>query len=293
MLLSDGTDDYPYGPGGTPVEQASIGSGDQEYLVSDGQGSTRALLGPSGTVDATFTYDAYGNLTASSGATTTPLLYDGQDLDQTTGSYYLRARWYDPATAELTSVDPYVSETAEPYVYAGDDPVNEGDPTGDDATAEGCQPSGTVSLASDFLPDNAPGGPYHHLLLTSAKPAASYTSWVGTFAVQYAYVSYNGYPPNSLQFSFRLSAEVITGFRNMPVDADFQVWVNTVGIKFHYGHPNPDPPNYLFHSSLTDFRYEGKGQEYRPMPKDTVQIEFTASNSVGFVGSQAWIAIGS
>ena len=42
------------------------------------------------------------------------------------------ARWYDPATAEFTSIDPDAVETGTPYAYAGDDPVNEGDPSGMD-----------------------------------------------------------------------------------------------------------------------------------------------------------------
>ena len=129
-LLSDATNDYLYGPNGTPVEQADLATGAAEYVVSDAQGSTRLLLGASGTVDATFSFDAYGNLTASSGTATTPLLYDGQELDTATGLYYLRARWYDPGTGEFISVDPDLAETGEPYAYAGDDPVNGGDPSG-------------------------------------------------------------------------------------------------------------------------------------------------------------------
>jgi YD repeat-containing protein len=86
LLFSDGTNDYLYGPGGTPVEQAGISTGVPEYFVSDRQGSTRALLGASGSVDATFAYDAYGNLTASTGTATTPLLYGGQYRDALTSS---------------------------------------------------------------------------------------------------------------------------------------------------------------------------------------------------------------
>lgn len=130
LLLSDGTDDYLYGPAGTPVAQAGLGNGNVQYFVSDDQGSTRALFGASGSLDATFSYDAYGNLTSSSGTASTPLLYDGQYLDPTSGFYYLRARWYDPATASFTSVDPLVSQTEQAYAYAGDDPVNGGDPSG-------------------------------------------------------------------------------------------------------------------------------------------------------------------
>lgn len=43
---------------------------------------------------------------------------------------YLVNRYYDPATAQFISVDPLVSMTGEPFSYAGDDPVNESDPSG-------------------------------------------------------------------------------------------------------------------------------------------------------------------
>ncbi len=58
------------------------------------------------------------------------LYYDGQYLDATSDLYCLKARWYDPATAQFTSVDPLVAKTLQPYEYAGDDPVNGGDLSG-------------------------------------------------------------------------------------------------------------------------------------------------------------------
>ncbi len=57
-------------------------------------------------------------------------LYDGQYLDTVSGLYYLRARWYDPATGQFISVDALVALTDQPYEYAGSDPVNLTDPTG-------------------------------------------------------------------------------------------------------------------------------------------------------------------
>jgi hypothetical protein len=42
----------------------------------------------------------------------------------------MRARWYDPGTGQFLSVDPDLAETAQPYTYAGDDPVNMRDPSG-------------------------------------------------------------------------------------------------------------------------------------------------------------------
>jgi len=39
-------------------------------------------------------------------------------------------RYYDPTTGDFLTVDPMVAETQQPYYYAGDDPVNNSDPTG-------------------------------------------------------------------------------------------------------------------------------------------------------------------
>ena len=50
--------------------------------------------------------------------------------DGASGLYYMRARWYDPATGVFTSVDPAVAQTEAPYSYANDDPLDVVDPTG-------------------------------------------------------------------------------------------------------------------------------------------------------------------
>jgi RHS repeat-associated protein len=47
-----------------------------------------------------------------------------------TGLIYLRARVYDPATAQFLSVDPLKAITGEPYNYVGDNPLNFGDAPG-------------------------------------------------------------------------------------------------------------------------------------------------------------------
>jgi hypothetical protein len=39
-------------------------------------------------------------------------------------------RYYDPVTGQFLTVDPLVSQTLQPYVYVGDDSVNEADPAG-------------------------------------------------------------------------------------------------------------------------------------------------------------------
>jgi RHS repeat-associated protein len=134
LILSDGTNSYIYGPGGLPFEQISS-SGTVLYLHHDQQGSTRMLTGATGSVAGTATYDAYGNETGSTGTSTTPMGYDGQYTSVDTGLIYLRAREYDPATAQFLSVDPDIETTGASYEYASDEPIRESDPTGLEAAS--------------------------------------------------------------------------------------------------------------------------------------------------------------
>ena len=130
LILSDGVNSYIYGPGGLPVEQINNSSGTPLYIHHDQQGSTRLLTGSTGKTEATFTYDAYGNLTGKTGTATSPLGYDSQYTDSDTGLIYLRARVYDPATANFLTVDPIDEVTQTPYSYTKDDPLSFGDATG-------------------------------------------------------------------------------------------------------------------------------------------------------------------
>jgi RHS repeat-associated protein len=139
-----------YGPGNMPIEQINNSTGTVEYLHHDQQGSTRLLTGSTGTITGKCTYSAYGTPTCE-GTATTPLGYDAQYTSQDTGLIYMRARVYDPATAQFLTIDPldegsstlahatgeqYVAAALRsasgsgPYVYANDNPLNNYDPTG-------------------------------------------------------------------------------------------------------------------------------------------------------------------
>lgn len=130
LLLNDGTNSYIYGPGGLPIAQIN-GEEKITYLHHDQLGSTRLLTNSSGENKGSYTYSAYGAVSGQTGSATTPLGFAGQYTNSSTGLIYLRARTYDPVTAQFLSVDPLVAETAEPYSYAGDNPVNRSDPSGE------------------------------------------------------------------------------------------------------------------------------------------------------------------
>lgn len=58
-------------------------------------------------------------------------------------------RYYDPATRQFLSVDPLAGVTGQPYVYAGDNPVNWGDPSGL-AVFSQCSGTGNTAAACDL-----------------------------------------------------------------------------------------------------------------------------------------------
>jgi RHS repeat-associated protein len=116
QLLSDETNSYIYGPEGVPIEQINSSQSKALYLHHDQQGSIRLITGSTGKTEATITHDPYGNTTGTTGTATSPLGYDGQYTSSDTGVIYMRARVYDPATAQFLSVDPAVAISGEPYI---------------------------------------------------------------------------------------------------------------------------------------------------------------------------------
>ncbi len=111
---------------------ASISSGTPSWILQDRLGSTRFVADNNGTsVDATYTYDAYGNLTTT--APTAPTyLWTGQLYDPATALYYERARFYDPETGRWTTQDPLglAAGDSDLYRYVNNAPTNHTDPTG-------------------------------------------------------------------------------------------------------------------------------------------------------------------
>jgi RHS repeat-associated protein len=88
------------------------------------------LTGSTGATTGTYSYTPYGKLTAKSGSATTNLGYQGQYTDPETGLIYLRARYYDPTTAQFLTRDPLNALTRSAYGYTDNDPLNGSDPSG-------------------------------------------------------------------------------------------------------------------------------------------------------------------
>jgi len=130
-LLDDGSVRYVYGPAGTPIEQVAR-DGTATWFHPDLTGSVRALTDADGQAVASFDWDAYGLPAGSTGTATTRLGFQGAWTDPGTGLRYLRARAYDPVTAQFLTIDPLVTSTHHAYAFAAGDPLAFGDPTGTD-----------------------------------------------------------------------------------------------------------------------------------------------------------------
>ena len=113
------------------------GDDTQYYLYNkDIQGSTSILIKEDGSADATYQYTDYGEtIIHGDDQAKNEVCYTGGIYDQSTGLYYLNARYYNPEDGRFMTEDTYrgdttKSETGHLYVYCANNPVNAIEPNG-------------------------------------------------------------------------------------------------------------------------------------------------------------------
>ncbi|TDD82759.1 RHS repeat-associated core domain-containing protein [Actinomadura rubrisoli] len=140
---SAGIDSYSQGSGtnwlirdsgGTPL---GYSDGSNPYAFgTDGLGSVTSIVSPSGTQAASYTYAPYGETTADNGwqSAVNLIRYTGGFSEPGSGLLKLGQRYYDAGRGRFTQQDA-ISNIGNPqngnrYTYAGDDPINNVDPSG-------------------------------------------------------------------------------------------------------------------------------------------------------------------
>ena len=176
-LASDGTQDYSYltpGTGQAPLAGDTPSNGTTTYLATDLQGSVRLATSGADSVVGAASYDAWGTARPTTPDTTgqtlllglqgaTPFGYAGQLYDAAAGDYDLRAREYSPSQGQFLSVDPLLEQTNQPYLYAGDNAVNNADPSGQSwVQVAGAQDNASEdrirqTIIAAFVTGDAPG----------------------------------------------------------------------------------------------------------------------------------------
>jgi RHS repeat-associated protein len=126
---------YSYGTALLSQNQFIATAWTPSFYGFDGAGTVRLLTNATGTVTDTYDYDAWGNLINATGSTPNVFLYRGEQYDVDLGLYYLRARYYNPASGRFLVSDPASGVVGRPasshkYLYSSGDPVNRIDPTG-------------------------------------------------------------------------------------------------------------------------------------------------------------------
>jgi RHS repeat-associated protein len=108
----------------------------RRFYHFDEAGNTVFLTGDNGTVTDSYGLTPYGEVASRSGSTDNPFVFQGQYgvlQVEDTSLYFMRARWYDAASARFLSRDPVQSldpRSINPYPYAWGDPLRYIDPVG-------------------------------------------------------------------------------------------------------------------------------------------------------------------
>ncbi len=124
---------YDYGPDRL-LSLNNTSEGRQFYLF-DALGSISNLIQPDGALKARYRWDAWGNLRSQVGSSANVFGFTGHELDDETGLYYAKARFYDPELGRFLTEDPVFGDLSDPpslhwYTYGKVNPTVWVDPDG-------------------------------------------------------------------------------------------------------------------------------------------------------------------
>ncbi len=135
VLELDGSGNANRNVYGSNLLMRTVGE-DSYYYMYNGHADVTALINvATGKVDATYYYDAFGNILESTGNVDNNITYAGYQYDEETGLYYLNARMYDPKIARFLQEDTYTGDVNDPlslnlYTYCANNPIIYWDRTG-------------------------------------------------------------------------------------------------------------------------------------------------------------------
>ncbi len=120
------------------------------YYLYNAHRDVVMLVYTQGGIAATYQYDAFGNIIKATGTADNTTTYAGYQYDESTGLYYVNARYYDSTTARFLTEDSYTGEKNDPlslnrYTYCANNPLKYYDPSGHIA----------VSVTDELIEENA------------------------------------------------------------------------------------------------------------------------------------------
>ncbi len=100
------------------------------YYHRDEQLSMALITGGEGGIQNSYQYDAFGVQLEEKEQFPNRIRYTGQQYDNLTEQYYLRARYYNPVLGRFMQEDVYQGDGLNLYAYCGNNPVVYWDPSG-------------------------------------------------------------------------------------------------------------------------------------------------------------------
>ena len=129
------------------------------YYHRDEQLSTALVTDGHRNVQNSYQYDAFGMSLGTTEKLNNRIRYTGQQYDDVTGQYYLRARYYNPVAGRFMQEDVYQGDGLNLYAYCGNNPVVYDDPSGYKRKA--CPPQGKISESVDESGTSSVAKPNH------------------------------------------------------------------------------------------------------------------------------------
>ena len=147
------------------VPEAMIKGGVTYRIMTDPLGSPRIVVDPAtGAVAQQMDYDEFGRVVLDTNPGFQPFGFAGGLYDADTGLVRFGARDYDPEVGRWTAKDPLLFDGGDTnlYAYAGNDPVNNQDPRGEETAQTGiCRAFARFlpgCVCDDTCPNPLPGG---------------------------------------------------------------------------------------------------------------------------------------
>ncbi|WP_027399773.1 RHS repeat-associated core domain-containing protein [Anaerovorax odorimutans] len=102
----------------------------QKYYLSNAHGDILDVINRQGDILNNYKYDPFGNITEQMETLPNRYKYAGEQYDEVTGKYYLRARHYDPQVGRFIQEDTYRGDGLNLYTYVANNPLKYVDPSG-------------------------------------------------------------------------------------------------------------------------------------------------------------------
>lgn len=117
------------------LAKKDVGTSNMYYYLYNGHGDVVQIVDTNGTIVNQYQYDEWGTITSKTEGISNSFKYAGEQYDDETGLYYLRARYYDPSMGRFINEDTYEGQINNPlslnlYTYVENNPLIYIDPTG-------------------------------------------------------------------------------------------------------------------------------------------------------------------